>query len=103
MFDDTPLVLVYDRPNKNLYVLWRTEGLIGDVDGNLNPDNSVCVPAVSMPRHLLGGSCVTSSDCLSPGQCRGMPGSAICASPQPAQAPCSTDYAQQQSCQNHVL
>jgi uncharacterized repeat protein (TIGR01451 family) len=34
--------VVYDRVNKDLYILWRTEGSIGDIDGNGNPDNSLC-------------------------------------------------------------
>src|SRR5688572_24397309 len=34
--------VVYDRPARALFLLWRTEGLIGDFDGNGNPDNAVC-------------------------------------------------------------
>ncbi len=48
-FDLRRFVLVYDRPNKNLYILWRAEGIIGDIDGNLTPDNSNCFPAASFP------------------------------------------------------
>ena len=44
-FDLRKFVLIYDRPNKNLYVLWRMEGIVGDIDGNLTPDNSDCLPA----------------------------------------------------------
>ncbi len=45
-FDVRRFVLVYDRPNKNLYVLFRMEGFVGDVDGNSNPDNNQCPPTV---------------------------------------------------------
>ena len=41
-------MLVYDRPNKNLYLLFRMEGLVGDVDGNGNPDDALC--AADAPR-----------------------------------------------------
>ena len=43
-FDVRRFVLVYDRPNKNLYVLFRMEGLVGDVDGNSLPDDAQCPP-----------------------------------------------------------
>ncbi len=46
-FDVRRFVLVYDRPNKNLYLLFRVEGIIGDVDGNGKPDDSQCPPAVT--------------------------------------------------------
>ncbi len=45
-FDLRRFVLVYDRPNKNLYMLFRMEGFVGDVDGNGNPDNNQCPPTV---------------------------------------------------------
>ena len=48
-FDLRKFVLVYDRPNKNLYVLWRMEGIVGDIDGNLTPDNSDCLPPPRSP------------------------------------------------------
>jgi uncharacterized repeat protein (TIGR01451 family) len=37
-------VSVYDSQNDDLYILFRVEGVIGDVDGNGNPDNNLCVP-----------------------------------------------------------
>ncbi|MEO6461842.1 MAG: DUF11 domain-containing protein, partial [Candidatus Eisenbacteria bacterium] len=37
-------VTVYDSQNSDLYILFRVEGVIGDVDGNGNPDNNICSP-----------------------------------------------------------
>jgi uncharacterized repeat protein (TIGR01451 family) len=38
------LVSAYDVPNQDLYILFRVEGVIGDVDGNGDPDNALCIP-----------------------------------------------------------
>ncbi len=50
-FDLRRFVFVYDRPNQTAYILWRMEGIVGDTDGNRNPDNSVCpeVPGTQFP------------------------------------------------------
>lgn len=43
-FDLRRFVFAYDRSAGTLYLLWRTEGRIGDIDGNGNPDHNVCPP-----------------------------------------------------------
>jgi len=45
-FDVRQFVFAYDRANRSLYALWRTEGFIADTDGNGNPDNNLCPPDV---------------------------------------------------------
>src|SRR5437870_5133326 len=38
------LALVYDRTHNDIYVLWRSYGIIGDINGNGDPDNGACTP-----------------------------------------------------------
>jgi uncharacterized repeat protein (TIGR01451 family) len=42
-------VSVYDASSNDLYILFRVEGVIGDVDGNGNPDNNLCEPPANFP------------------------------------------------------
>jgi len=42
------------REGTNLYLLFRTEGFIGDTDGNGNPDNNSCDPAAQNTRDVAG-------------------------------------------------
>ena len=49
-------VAVYNRTTSQLFLLFRAEGFIGDVDGNTNPDNSLCVPASNFPDQVGIGS-----------------------------------------------
>ena len=37
-------VAVFDVAGRDLYILFRAEGVIGDIDGNGNPDDSLCEP-----------------------------------------------------------
>jgi hypothetical protein len=49
-------VAVYNRTTSQLYLLFRAEGFIGDVDGNGNPDNALCVPPSNFPDQVGIGS-----------------------------------------------
>ena len=49
-------VAVYNRTTSQLFLLWRAEGFIGDVDGNTNPDNNLCVPPANFPDQVGIGS-----------------------------------------------
>ena len=49
-------VAVYNRTSSQLFLLFRAEGFIGDVDGNTNPDNSLCVPPSNFPDQVGIGS-----------------------------------------------
>ncbi|MEO6596855.1 MAG: hypothetical protein ABIP94_19090, partial [Planctomycetota bacterium] len=49
-------VAVYNRTTSQLYLLFRAEGVIGDVDGNTNPDNSLCNPPSNFPDQVGIGS-----------------------------------------------
>src|SRR5688572_14285926 len=49
-------VSVYDRVGNDLYILFRVEGVIGDVDGNGNPDNNLCVPPANFNDQVGIGS-----------------------------------------------
>ena len=44
-------VFIYDRPNNNIYILWRAEGMIGDLDGNGDPDNNACPSTIDPDEH----------------------------------------------------
>jgi uncharacterized repeat protein (TIGR01451 family) len=49
-------VAVYNRTTDQLFLLFRAEGFIGDVDGNGNPDNSLCNPPSNFPDQVGIGS-----------------------------------------------
>ena len=49
-------VSVYDSVGDDLYILFRVEGVIGDVDGNGNPDNNLCVPPANFNDQVGIGS-----------------------------------------------
>jgi uncharacterized repeat protein (TIGR01451 family) len=49
-------VAVSNTTTNQLFLLWRAEGFIGDVDGNTNPDNALCVPAANFPDQVGIGS-----------------------------------------------
>src|SRR5436309_2695903 len=38
------LAVVYDRARNDIYVLWRSYGIIGDINGNGDPDDGQCTP-----------------------------------------------------------
>ena len=50
------------REGTNLYLLFRTEGFIGDVDGNLNPDNFICAPPAPPSINTFDAVGIGSSD-----------------------------------------
>src|SRR5687768_7094175 len=49
-------VSVYDRVGNDLYILFRVEGVIGDVDGNGDPDNANCEPPANFNDQVGIGS-----------------------------------------------
>jgi uncharacterized repeat protein (TIGR01451 family) len=49
-------VSVYNSASNDLYILFRAEGVIGDVDGNLDPDNNLCTPPANFNDQVGIGS-----------------------------------------------
>src|SRR5688572_31256643 len=49
-------VSVYNSVDNDLYILFRAEGVIGDVDGNGNPDNNLCTPPANFNDQVGIGS-----------------------------------------------